>query len=71
MTLLTLDPKLKAAGKVAVNVWSGVVGPLVDKMEKWIPTEDKRNESTAAVATDMSNPDYRLYSPMYGPHGRS
>ncbi len=34
-----VDTKLKEAAKAAINVWSGVVGPLVDKMEKWIPTE--------------------------------
>ena len=60
-----VDPKLKAAGKAAINVWTGVVGPLVDKMEEWIPTEDERTEFTAAVTADMANPDYHLYSPMY------
>jgi hypothetical protein len=60
-----VDPKLKEAAKAAINVWSGVVGPLVDKMEKWIPTEEERTEFTAAVTADMANPKYHLYSPMY------
>jgi hypothetical protein len=64
---LTVDPKLKAAGKAAIKVWSGVVGPLVDKMEKWLETEDERTRFTDAVTNDMGNPDYHLYSPMYCP----
>jgi hypothetical protein len=62
---LMVDPRLRSAGKAAINVWSGVVGPLVDKMEKWIPTEDERTEFTEAVTADMANPAYHLYSPMY------
>lgn len=62
-----IDEKLKAAGKAAINVWSGVVGPLVDKMEKWMPTEEERTAFTEAVTMDMANPAYHLYSPMYYP----
>jgi hypothetical protein len=65
--MITVDPKLKAAARAAINVWSGVVGPLVDKMEKWLETEDERTAFTEAVTKDMANPAYHLYSPMYNP----
>lgn len=64
------DPRLKAAGKAAIKVWSGVVGPLVDKMEKWLETENERTGFTDAVTNDMANPGHHLYSPMICAIGR-
>jgi hypothetical protein len=54
-----------AAAKAAIDVWSGVVDPLVDKMKKYYPDDEKRANFSKRIQQDMANESYHLYSPMY------
>ena len=59
----TLD-SLKAAAKAARDVWSGVVDPLVDKMERYLPDPEERSRFSQRVQEDMRNESYHFYAPL-------
>ena len=63
--LTDADPKMVAAAEAAVAVFSGVVDPLVDKMDRYFPDPKERAHFSQRVQEDMANKSYRLYSTMY------
>jgi hypothetical protein len=58
---------MEAAAEATVAVFSGVVDPLVDKMEKYYPDAKERALFSERVQKDMANKSYHLYSTMYCP----
>jgi len=48
--------------KEAVDVWSGVVEPLVSDMGRFYPDPDERAAFAERVVNDMRNDTYHLYS---------
>jgi hypothetical protein len=56
---------MKSAAEAAVAVFSGVVDPLVDKMERYYPDQKERANFSQKVQEDMADKSYHLYSTMY------
>ena len=49
----------------AIDVWSGVVDPLVDKMERYFPDPEERAKFSKRVQDDMKNESHHLYAILY------
>jgi len=60
--LIVLDPKLHKLGRIVVDVWAGAFKALADKLEAQFPDEEERGEFGEAVARDLANPAYHLYT---------
>jgi hypothetical protein len=56
---------LHSASMAAVNVWSGVVDPLVDKMERYFPDPEDRAKFSKRVQDDMRNESHHFYAILY------
>ena len=52
----------EALAKDATDVWSGVVAPLVEDMERYYPDSVERLKFAERVVNDMRNKSYHLYS---------
>jgi len=55
---LMVDPKLHKF----IDVWVGAFEGLADKLETQFPDEEERREFGKAMARDLANPAYRLFT---------
>jgi len=56
---LIIDSEL---GRIVIGVWAGAFEALADKLETDFPDEQERREFGEAVAADLANPAYRLFT---------
>jgi len=57
-----VDPKLHKLGRIVIDVWAGAFEALTDKLETRFPDEEERKGFGKAVARDLANPAYRLFT---------
>ena len=59
---LIVDRKVHKLGRIVIDVWAGAFEALADKLEEQFPNEEERGEFGEAVARDLANPAYQLYT---------
>ena len=57
-----VDAKLHKLGRIVIDVWAGAFEGLADKLEAQFPDEQERGEFGKAVARDLANPAYHLFT---------
>ena len=62
ISCLIVDPKVHNLGRIVIDVWAGAFEALADKLEEQFPNEEERREFGEAVAKDLANPAYQLYT---------
>ena len=60
-----IDARLADARRVAVDVWSGAYGALVENLKDFYPNDAERARFADRLIADLVNPDYHLYSLAY------
>ena len=62
ISCLIVDRNAHKLGLIVIDVWAGAFEALADKLEEQFPNEEERGEFGEAVARDLSNPAYQLYT---------
>lgn len=60
-----LEPRLHDAAQDAIEVYAGVVEPLVEAMKSYWPDDEERARFARRVKDDMANPSHHLYALLY------
>jgi hypothetical protein len=62
---LTVDPTKHNVARVCGTVWAQAMEANADRMNRYYPDDEERNDFAQDVKNDVLNPNHHLYAEMY------